>query len=163
MSKKAKGSQLGLFHEAEGLPIFSGSAYGSRDGAGAFVPKEKPKQAAMFAVTFDELAGAEQAKKQRKAFMIGNGLGEGDMLRQLSAVQSEEEEREEERVTNDAIANSRLYGGVAVVYRVDHSFNWRYMRGPAGSVPVAVFENGNERAFVHRGNGSVEIVESKED
>lgn len=91
MSKKAKGSQLGLFHEAEGLPIFSGAAYGPRDGVGAFVQHEAPKQAAMFAATFDELAAAAQAKKRRKAFMANNGLGEGDMMRQLSAVQSEGE------------------------------------------------------------------------
>lgn len=167
MSKKAKGSQLGLFHEAEGLPIFSGAAYGPRDGVGAFVQHEAPKQAAMFAATFDELARAEQAKKAKKAKQpavcgcsqphdkksmtfqeFDKGMKELDQASQ----------KERARVMEDARVNVTLYKGIAVVYQVDHSFGWAYLKAPNGSLPVCVFVHGVEWAFIHRGDGSVELL-----
>jgi hypothetical protein len=70
---------------------------------------------------------------------------------------------EHKRVLADAIANTALYMGLAVVYRIgDSMYGWAYTAGPLGGEVLNVVVDGVEVGFVSRGGGCVSVVQERE-
>ena len=66
MPKKRIKGQMNMFDgKADDTPLISGSPMSTADES--YTPAETPAQGSLFAATFDELAGAKQTKRQRKA------------------------------------------------------------------------------------------------